>query len=496
MSFAGRAATLTAPGSETGATPDRRYAVFAWLTFVGGVAWALYFLIPAGMAYETGDAIAHYVISREAWHHPALMLHHWGRPVATLVYMPSALVGLWAARVTSLILAILTALVTLQLARRLQVPYVFAIPVLLWFQPWFVRWAVQPALTEVPFSLMMVLSAYLFVSDRLLPASLIIGLFPLTRIEAIALTGLWTIYCIWRREWRGAALAILPIVVYAGLYRWTFGLLPGGHFPIIPTGGTHLLSHTAPHRSGWSFLIPLVSGIGLPVVIFALYGAPLILRCVPRLAVFGWYASYVLVHAVAFGAGVGVVSALGWDQIRYLSPIAPAASIAAALGLKSFVGQVGDSLERLLGRRSPPPQTLAWLVMAACIGLVLAGGLRQKPTPVDPEVGAAEATVDWLRQHGMTGPGVVATHILINFYLPGVSLPGVSLPARPGGDPESESPPPAATMPVGTVVVWDSHFSGPLGLRHALLASNPSWSLLKTFPWSEGRFEIFRKESP
>lgn len=490
MSIAGRAAALAGPGSETGAAPDGRYAAFAWLTFAGGVAWALYLLIPAGMAYETGDSIAHYVISREAWHHPALMLQHWGRPVATLLYMPAALVGLSAARITSLILAILTALVTLQLARRLQVPFVFAIPVLLWFQPWFVRWAVQPALTEVPFSLMMVLSAYLFVSGRLLPASLIVGLFPLTRIEAIALTGLWTIYSIWRREWRGAALAVLPALVYAGLYRWTFGQFPGGNFPIIPTAGTHLLSHTAPPRHGWNFLMPLLSGIGLPVVILALYGAPLIIRSAPRIAVFGWYASYVLVHAVTFGIGVRVVSALGSDQIRYLSPIAPAASIAGALGLKSFVGQVGDSLETLLGQRAPPPQRLGWLIMAACIGLVLAGGLRLKPTPVDPEVAAAEATVDWLRQHGMTNGPLVATHILIDYYLPGHFLP-----ARPGVDPESESPPPPSTMPVGTVVVWDTHFSGHLGL-HALLASNPSWKLLATFPWSEGRFEIFRKESP
>jgi hypothetical protein len=211
----------------------------------------------------------------------------------------------------------------------------FVIPILLWFQPWFARWVVHPSLTENPFSLMMVLSAYLSVSGRLLPASFIVGLLPLARIEAIALTGLWTVYCIWRREWRGIALATLPIVVYAGLYRWVFGQLPGGAFPIIPTfsSGAHLVAHAgAPPGAWWRFITQVLSGVGLPVAVLALYGAPLLIRSTTRLAVFGWYGSYVVVHIVALG--IGTLAALGGDQIRYLFPIAPAVSIAGALGLK------------------------------------------------------------------------------------------------------------------------------------------------------------------
>lgn len=495
MSITSHTGMRAIPREDTEPAPDGSYAAFAWLAFAGGVAWAVYFLF-AGGGYETGDSIAHFVISREAWHRPALMLHHWGRPINTLVYMPAALFGLWAARLTSLVLAALTALVTLRLAQRLHVQQAFVIPVLLWFQPWFVRWAVQPSLTEVPFSLLMVLSAYLFVSGRLLPASLIVGLLPLTRLEAIALTGLWAVYCIWRREWRGAALAILPVVVYAGLYKWNFGQLPGGSFPIIPTlsSASQLISrHTDLHgRSGWRFLLPVLSGIGLPVAILALYGVPLIIRYTSRLAVFVWYGSYVLVHMVAFG--IGMWAAGGNDQIRYLFPIAPAASIAGALGLKSVVDQVGDSLGNLLGRRAPPPHKLGWLIMATCIAVVLGAGLRQKPIPPDPEVAATEATVDWLRQQGMAAGPLVATHVLIHYYLPGHLLP-----VRPGVDPEAlwADPPPPAAMPAGTVVVWDSYFSPQFGLPHASLVSDPSrWRYLKTFAWSEGRFEVFRKERP
>ncbi len=497
MSAANRGGALTVPHNETEPAPDGQYPeAFVWLAFVGGLTWALYFLV-AAKGVEGADPIGHFVISREAWHRPALMLHHWGRPINTLVYMPAAMLGLSAARVTSLVLAVLTALITMRLARRLQVQHAFVIPILLWFQPWFARWVVHPSLTENPFSLLMVLSAYLFVSGRLLPASLIVGLLPLTRIEAIALTGLWTVYCIWRREWRGVVLAILPVVVYAGLYRWVFGQLPGGDFPIIPTfsSGAHLLAHAGtPRPNWWTFVTQLLSGAGLPAVILALYGVPLIIRSASRLAAFGWYASYLMVHMVAFG--IGFVAALGGDQVRYLFPIAPAVSIAAALGLKSFVDQVCDSLEKLLGRRA---RRFGWLIMAACIVVALAAGLRQRPTSPDPEAVAVEAAADWLRQQGMSAGPLVSTHVLIHYFLPGHLLP-----LRPGVDPDAlwSNPPSPAAMPVGTVVVWDSHFSPGFGLPYDSLASSDliRWRRLKTFefPYERpyGRVEIFRKEKP
>jgi hypothetical protein len=479
---------------DTGSIPrERLWDAPTGLAFAAGVAWAIYFLL-AAKGVEGADPIAHFVISREAWHRPALMLHHWGRPVSTLVYMPAALFGLEAARITSLLLGVLTAFVTVRLAHRLRVQPAFAVLILFWFQPWNARWLVHPTLTEIPFTLLMVSSAYLFVSGRPVLTALIVGLLPLARIEAIALTGLWVIYCIWRREWRGAVLAMLPVVVYSGLYRWVFGQLPGGDFPIVPMfsrGARHLLARPGTlHQDWWRFVTTLQSGVGLPAVVLTLFGMPLIIRSAPRVAIFIWYAVYLAVHAAAFG--VGILAAQGGDQIRYLFPIAPAVSIAGALGLTAFTGQMGESLAELFARRDHAAR-LGSLVMAACIVLVLAAGLRQKPTPVDPEFVAAKTTVDWLRRQEMaTGP-LVSTHVVIHYLLPGHLFS-----VRLGVDPEAlwQDPPPLATMPVGTVVVWDAHFSEGFGLHYASLRSDPvRWRLLKTFEWDEGHLAVFRKES-
>lgn len=465
-----------------------------WVALAGGIAWAIYFLV-AAKGVEGADPIGHFVISREAWHRPDLMLHHWGRPVNTAVYMPAALFGLTAARLTSLVLAVLTALVTLRLAHRLQVQPAFVVMLLFWFQPWTARWVVHPALTEIPFTLLMVLCAYLFVSGRLLTASLVVGFLPLARVEAIALTGLWAAYCLWRREWRAAALAVLPIIVYAGLHRWVFGHLPAGRYPIVPTfsPGEHLLvPRGAPRPDWWRFVYQLLSGIGLPAAILALYGVPLVVRSPSRLAAFGWYASYLAVHMGAFG--IGMLAALGGDQIRYLFPLAPAVSIVGTLGLQTFVGQMGASLDELVGRRDQA-RRLGWLIMAACLVLVLAAGVRQKPARIDEEVVAVKDTVDWLRQQGLADGPLVATHVVVHYFLPGHLRP-----VGPGvrSDALWTEVPPLAAMPVGTVVVWDSHFSRSFGFGHEALLADPSrWKYLQTFAWDvEGYLEIYRKERP
>jgi hypothetical protein len=471
-------------------------STFALLSVAAGLLWSLHLLL-VSPGVVTQDSIAHFVISREAWHRPALMLHHWGRPVDTVVYMPGALFGLVYARLTSLGLAVLTVLFTVQLARLLGVSSAFVVPLLLWFQPWFLQLSAHASLTELPFTVLMVLSALLFVSGRFLLASVVVGLFPLIRVEALALTGLWVVVCALRRDWRAAALALLPLAAYMLVYQQVFGQLPGGQYPILPQIGALLARPSGPTPPNHGLLtMPrfLLAGAGLPVAALALYSLPLLIRGVPRLMVFGWYGAYLAIHLVLmFRPGY-------WAEQRYLFPVAPALAVAAALGLGKLIDEVRASVERLVKRRGPA-LGISYALLVVCSAVVLVVGLRTQTVPLDAEAVAAESAASWLRQAGLASGRIVATHAYVHYFLPGHLNP-----YRPGGDSENLytfEPPRLSELPTGTIAVWDSHYSEDFGLRYSTFTSEPNqWKELKefhvtiagTFSNDDARIVIFQKE--
>jgi hypothetical protein len=466
-----------------------------WVSMIGGVIWALHLLL-ASHGVLHGDAIGHYIISREAWHRPTLLLHHWGRPLSTLVYLPSALFGLKYARLTSVLLGALTVLTAFQLAKRFGLGYAFAVPALLWFQPWFATWFVHPSMTEIPFSLMLTLSVFLIASNRIALASVLIGLFPLVRMEALALTGLWVVICIWRREWRGAIVAAFPIVVYGVLYQIVFGQLPGGDFPLIPTSlfGPHPSAAGAevhPWRlTRWlSYPIILRHGAGLPITVLALFGIPWVFASRARLVGFAWYGAYAALHVALL-----LIGQVQNPEDRYLLPLAPAIGIAGAAGLEALVRPIRLWLERRPDMRAV---SVAWAnsIAALVIVGVVANGLRVSPVPRGPWKSVAKNATTWLRQERLVDRTIVSTDVYVYYYLPGHFMP-----PHPGGDPEAlwNSPPPLSALPSGSIAVWDSEFSDHgYGLTYSALSSKPQeWRLSKGFEVGDQRIVIFRKERP
>src|SRR5882762_6399528 len=139
-------------GKGNGHMPSYRYQwYFTCISFIAGLLWISYlFLNSPGVPVH--DEVTHFFMSRDAWHTPELMLDLWGRPINTISYMPFAIFGLKYARLASIIFASLTVLLTIRLAKHLDVDYAFLVPTFLWFQPWFSDLS-YACITEVPLSL-------------------------------------------------------------------------------------------------------------------------------------------------------------------------------------------------------------------------------------------------------------------------------------------------------------------------------------------------------
>jgi hypothetical protein len=116
------------------------------------------------------DETGHYLICRDAWHDPKLLLSIWGRVVNSLVYFVPAAFGWEGPQVASAAMVAAVAWTVYRLAARLDVPLPHLAPVFLMLQPWVVMNG-HVCRTEIPFMLFLTIGYYAHIVGRPLTAA-------------------------------------------------------------------------------------------------------------------------------------------------------------------------------------------------------------------------------------------------------------------------------------------------------------------------------------
>jgi hypothetical protein len=428
---------------------ERLRLLFVLISFAAGLLWIVYLCVNSpGTPLQ--DELAHMFIARDAWYSPSLIFDVWGRTANTLLYMPGSLFGLDGARATAVIFTCLTALVAWRAAKDLGIGTAFLVPLLFWFQRWISEWSYL-AITEVPFSLAMVLCVWMGCRDWLVLGSLSAGLLPLIRHEGIALMGLWVLFCLVRRRWWAAGTAFLPMVLY-NLASWAVtGFLPARIF-FSPQG-------TGFYGSGdWVHFVPiLIGGAGLAVLLLAANALVPIMRSAARVLILGWYITYFLLHTVIYRFGLFESGGYGF----FIMPLAPGVAIAAAAGLDFLVTE-GKPLLTKWVRREKVVRVCGAVLVILCLAAVAWTGLQTQPRPLEPEAQLLLHASDWLRAQGLDRGPVISTHVwfwhFMNFHV------------APGRMPTA--PPRLEDLPPGAVIVWDSHYSDRVGIPWGTLVGD------------------------
>lgn len=438
---------------------DNWHSIVFGLLFLAGLIWtvSLFFNSPGT---PVQDEVAHVLISRNAWRYPVLILDIWGRPVNTLLYMIPSLGGLAGARWFSIVLAGLTVVVTSQAARHLGARWWFVVPAFLWFQPWFNDLS-YTAITEVPFSLLLIVGILMWLRHHVLAATLAIGLLPLVRYEAIALVLVWCLYVVYRREWRAAILCWSPVIVYNLVYyaaaqRWPAAIYLSPKPTFLYGSGTLL-----------HFVEPVVQNAGIPLIILSAFSAIAILKDGSKRFVAVWYVLYFLIHTVLYHFGLYASG----GYYLFLLPLAPAIAIASALGIEALLDLPSRIAVRHISRPHVLP-LLTGLALTLILASVIAVGLRSRPHLLDLEATALREAADWIRQNGLAGYPVIATHVWFYYFydLSWVPTQGWA------------QPPPLAGISRGSLVLWDGHYSDRWGMTYDELSTPDSgWAELKAF---------------
>jgi hypothetical protein len=443
--------------------PALRWALT--LSFLAGLSWALVLLMRSPGALRQ-DEIAHYLIARYSLSSHILLLDVWGKVGYNLIYVLPSQAGWEASRVFSVILSSLTVFFTVRVARQLRAPFLWLTPLFCWFQPWFARLSFT-ALLEPLFTLLGVAGVSLALDGRFARAGLVIGFLPLVRHEGLLWVGLFALASAARRQWRGAAAALVPITLYnlAAWHvrsRWPLAEYTRPSRPDILQIGT----------GDWLFYVRLFPDVaGIPVTLLATLGLVAMLRRPAARYLLLACALYVAAHSVVYRFGLWAAG----GEARYLMPLAPVFAISAAFGLQS--------LRDLVGRLGPlKAQRVAAVGFAVVTAAVIAAGLTARPYRMDREQVNMREAASWLREQGFRAEQIHSTHVWFYHYFPLEATPAKFW----------SHPPNIDRLPAGSVVVWDAHYSEPWGLRRETLTAPASgWTMIRSYEGA--RVEIFRK---
>jgi hypothetical protein len=433
-----------------------------WLAFCAGLAWTVILWTRAApFASVLDDEIGHFLIARDAWVHPQLILNAWGRVGTTIAFLLPAAVGLEVARGAALAMSAAAVLITTKVAQLVGVRALVLVPVFLWFQPWFHLYG-SAVITEIPFTLALMAACWAALADRATVASVLFGLLPLMRHEGIAIAALWGLSLIRERKWRPLVVTAIPLLAFQLAFSLAFDKAPFAvYFHSTPS---------APYgHGGWlHYVVPLARSIGLPVALLGLVGLWAARGNRPVLLLAAPFVLLVAMETIIFRFGL---FASGGDA-EYLLPVAGFAAVVAGLGA-----------DRVIQAAPRAPAVVAPLLALAAVGY----GLRTHPAHADPVARSMRSAVSFLEARHTDMQRVTATHV---WYF---ELSGASIPAGDGLHSPWSHPPHPARLAPGSIAVWDCSYSNrfglrPNGLRHAGFAQ------LARF--GSGRVVVLRRDAP
>lgn len=199
---------------------DEKKLVIAGLILTGLVFSVLAFVtgIPEGGA----DNYAHFNIARWAFRYPHLFLDHWGKPVFTILSAPFAQFGFAEVRIFNTIAGLLTAWYTWKLAELLKFKYSWFAAVVVIFTPiYFIM--MSTGMTEVVFSLILVISVYLFFREKYILSAITISIIFLARTEGLAFLLPFLIALILKKQYKAIPFLATGFVVFSligGVYHY------------------------------------------------------------------------------------------------------------------------------------------------------------------------------------------------------------------------------------------------------------------------------------
>lgn len=446
-----------------------RYPVFLILFLLVVLFFVLAVLSP--VSYGGADDIVHYRFARYSFKHPELLLDHWAKPVFTLLASPFAQPGYWGVKLFNLITGAFTAFILFRIAGLLKIRRAWLIVLLLFFTPVYTT-MLMSGMTEILFSAVLVLSAYLFLRKEFVWSAVIISLLPLVRTEGIVIWPFFTLGYLFHRQWKAVPFIFSASLIYSiigGFYFKDFFWL----ITKVPYTGTYdiyghgeLLHFVKSNKSIFGNILTILFAAGcisflagnpekpLKRPLYRISKDEITVILMPLLV-------YYAAHSYVWWKGIN-----SYGLIRVMAGVAPLFVIYSLRGINLVL----DNLSLRLLRNASLVILLAMIVLTPFLVYEIPHKLSDKDQVV-------QEAATWYRSSPYNNQKYYIWESYFYFFLDTDPYDSTKM---ADGIPDRNHP--ENHVKPGEIVIWDAHFSAVDG-RFPLSAilDNPYYKLIKVF---------------
>lgn len=444
----------------------RKQSVYIALGIILVIQVFLLFL--NGDTYGGADNIQHFQIAGYAFKYPNLFLDLWGKPVYTVLLAPFALFGFKAGKLLNLLLAILTIFLTARLSEKMVKGSALFTTLMIAFSPVYF-FLMDTCLTEVLFSLVLVLAVYLFSENKLVLSAIVLSFIPFVRSEGMILFPVFAVAFFLRKTYWPVLLFSAGTILFSLVGFFAFGdmLWILHRFPysmgqsVYGSGSLFHFVKTSPFIFGTPFLIFLISGLfyWLYQVLrkFSLKDENLILF----ILIAGSWMGYFAAHSYVWWKGTG--GSLGLTRV--IGGVIPLAALTAVKGYE-FISEKIKTKYVSVG-------IISFFAVAQVFMLFHRYDLPLKKDPIEKLI---EKSSVYLKQ--LPDPGKMyyfdpefIFQLGIDPYDQSKSNWGIADKVQPSN-----------SMNDGDIIIWDAHFGpneGGIGLEKMM--NDPHLQLIKSF---------------
>ncbi|HEX4793956.1 MAG TPA: hypothetical protein VH370_09200 [Humisphaera sp.] len=391
--------------------------------------------------FIAADACVHYMYARFCFQEPMRLVDVWGRPLVTALYaIPAVTGGRIAVRAVALLVALGCGLTAMTLGRgqKLRLPALALILTL--GQPILFMHSFGE-MTELPFALLLGLSALAYQKKQFFIAAIFVALTPLARPEGFGFIAIAGVALLLHRRWFALLMLPLPLLGWdlAGWlmcaragpwWRWLIDAWPYASHSVYGSGP--LLTMVAQLPAIVSPLIVPATIIGTVLSLKKANDESVHLRrCRAMTALIPLFV--LVVHSLLYWTG----RMASYGEARYLLVAAPFWGVLSARGWEW-------TFTRLQWRRPLYWAGLAVLVPPILVDMIL----PIAPTPMAKDWLTARELAKWYEQPAIHGahPIIMASHPGIFYYM---DISPVDQRAM------SFTQSSALTAPAGTLIIWD-----------------------------------------
>jgi hypothetical protein len=180
------------------------------LVFIGVGSWVIFHFDGTG---DTGDSITHFLYACYAFSHPENLINHWAKPFFTLVAAPFAQFGFIGIKFFNLLNAALTLGFVFKIAQRFQLKNpLIALIILATCSSYFSL--TFSGLTEHFHAFLLTFALYLFLTEGVVMACIIVSFLPFVRSEGLLIVGIVGLYLLFKKYWKHIPLLAIGHIVY------------------------------------------------------------------------------------------------------------------------------------------------------------------------------------------------------------------------------------------------------------------------------------------